>query len=189
MHSRSDRYPDRPQAEKLMEYCIGRGTALGPLGERFRAICDQLDQPKVMLAAAVERAKQGIGQLQPTWPERDGPAIVALAHQEPDSQTVSLVLDATTANIAMFAIATHADDREAHVREVERVGESLPPDSYGRANRRAIAAREARAAGRLRAVELAYRAAIEEVVVLVPPERASPTRQQSRGAEIEIEPG
>ena len=57
---------------------------------------------------------------------------------------VSLVLDATTANIAMFAIAAHADEREAHVREVERSGQNLPEGSYGRRNRQAIAARETR---------------------------------------------
>ena len=37
---------------------------------------------------------------------------------------VSLVRD-STANIALFAIAAHADEREAHVREVERSGQNL----------------------------------------------------------------
>ena len=46
-----------------------------------------------------------------------------MARPDPDSQTVSLILDATTADIALFAIAAHADEREAHVREVERFGE------------------------------------------------------------------
>jgi hypothetical protein len=35
------------------------------------------------------------------------------------TDTVSLILDATTANIAVFAIAAHTDEREAYVREVE----------------------------------------------------------------------
>ena len=61
----------------------------------------------------------------------------------------------------MFAIAAHADEREAHVREVERSGQNLPEGSYGRRNRQAIAARETRIAARLRAVEQAYRMAIE----------------------------
>jgi hypothetical protein len=43
---------------------------------------------------------------------------------------VSLVLDATTANMAMSAIAAHADEREAHVHEVERFGQNLPEGSY-----------------------------------------------------------
>jgi len=39
---------------------------------------------------------------------------------------------------------THADEREAHIREVERFGQTLPEGSYGRQNRQAIAARETR---------------------------------------------
>jgi hypothetical protein len=53
----------------------------------------------------------------------------------------------------MHAIAAHAGEREAQVREVERSGQALPEGSYGRQNRQAIAAREARVAARLRAVE------------------------------------
>ena len=60
------------------------------------------------------------------WPETDGPQIIALAGRDPDSQTVSLVLDATTASTAIFAIAAHADEREAHVREVERSARACP---------------------------------------------------------------
>ena len=40
------------------------------------------------------------------------------------------VLDTATANAVMFAIAAHADEREAHIREVERYGQTLPEDSY-----------------------------------------------------------
>ena len=87
--------------------------------------------------------------------------MIALAHRDPDSQTVCLILDATTANTAIFAIAAHADEREAHVREVEQFGQNLPEGSYGRRNRQAIAARETRVAARLRAVERAYRIADE----------------------------
>lgn len=47
-----------------------------------------------------------------------------------------------------------------HLREVEQSGEKLPEVSYGRRNRQAIAAREARVAARLRAIECAYRTAI-----------------------------
>ena len=51
-----------------------------------------------------------------------------LASRNPERQTVTLVLDANTASIAIFAIAAHADEREAHIREVERFGQSLPED-------------------------------------------------------------
>jgi hypothetical protein len=58
-------------------------------------------------------------------PETDGPRITALARHDPDTGTVTLVLDAT-ANAVMFAIAAHAHEREAHIREVEQFGQSLP---------------------------------------------------------------
>ena len=72
----------------------------------------------------------------------------------------------------MFAIAAHADEREAHVREVERSGQNLPEGSYGRRNRQAIAARETRVVSRLRAVEQAYRTAIERDAAFNSPELA-----------------
>ena len=75
----------------------------------------------------------------------------------------------------MFAIAAHADEREAHVREVERSGQHLPEGSYGRRNRQAIAARETRVAARLRAVEHAYRTAIDRDTAYRPPEPTQDT--------------
>jgi hypothetical protein len=101
---------------------------------------------------------------------------------------VSLVLDATTANIAMFAIAAHADEREAHLREVERSGQNLPEGSYGRRNRQAIAARETRVAARLRAVEHAYRMAIERDVMFKAPETIRTCPSPEHAADREIEP-
>jgi hypothetical protein len=61
----------------------------------------------------------------------------------------------------MFAIAAHADERDAHIREVQSYGQTLPEGSYGRRNRKAIADRETRVTARLRAVEQAYQAAFE----------------------------
>jgi hypothetical protein len=102
---------------------------------------------------------------------------------------VSLVLDATTANVAMFAIAAHADEREAHVREVEQSGQNLPEGSYGRRNRQAIAARETRVAARLRAVEQAYRTATEHDAAYTPPEptRALRSPEFQPGPQIDLE--
>ena len=62
------------------------------------------------------------------------PGPLSLASRNTETQTVTLVLDA--------AIAAHADEREAHIREVQRYGQTLPADSYGRRNRQAIAAAE-----------------------------------------------
>ena len=92
----------------------------------------------------------------------------------------------------MYAIAAHADEREAHVREVERSGQNLPEGSYGRRNREAIAARETRVTARLRAVEQAYRTAIERGTAYRPPEPTrtlrSPELQAGRQIDLEAEP-
>jgi len=187
LHARSGNYPGQPQAARLMEYCISRGTALGPIGENFGAACHQMDQADLMLAELHQRAREGHPLSRQAWPETDGPQTIVLARHDPESQTVSLVLDATTASIAIFAIAAHADEREAHVREVERFGQDLPEGSYGRRNRQAIAARESRVASRLRAVEHAYRTANERDAVSSPPETSRAFRSPGHVADREIE--
>ena len=189
VHVRTPGYPDQLQAAQLLRYCAERGPNTGPLGRDFGTTCDQIDRADVMLAALRDRARQGHAAPEQAWPETDGPPILALAGRDPDTGTVSLILDATTANIAMHAIAAHADEREAHVREVERYGQTLPEGSYGRQNRQAIAARETRVAARLRAVERAHRLATERDVALrsLEPAGASHSFEHAIDQEIELE--
>jgi hypothetical protein len=186
IQARSGTQPNRPQSVRLMEYCTSRGAALGPVGQDFGATCDQIDRADLVLADLRDRARQHLAQPQ-AWPETDGPRIIALAGRDPESQTVSFILDAATANAALFAIAVHAGEREAHVREVEHLGQSLPEGSYGRRNREAIAARETRVATRLRAVEHAYRKAIDRDGMYVPAEPASARRVPGHALDREME--
>ena len=136
-----------------------------------------------------DRARHGHAQPERTLPEIEDPGPVALASRNPETQTVTLVLDTATANAVMFAIAAHADEREAHIREVQGYGQILPEGSYGRRNRQAIAARETRIATRLRAVEHAYRLAIERDAEFNLPENITACRlpEQRAAREIELE--
>ena len=120
-HARSAHYPHQPQAARLMEYATARGKDLGPISTDFAGYCDQIDHADAMLTDLRDRVRDGRGLPEPAWPDTDGQQLIAMARRDLNGRTVSLILDATTANIALHAITAHASDREAHIREVEHL--------------------------------------------------------------------
>jgi hypothetical protein len=101
---------------------------------------------------------------------------------------LSLILDDTTANMAIHAISTTAADREAHTREIQQASHNFPEHSYGRLNREAIAARETRIAARLRAVEQAYRIAVDpDAAPALEPTEPTGCADRAPDRELELE--
>jgi hypothetical protein len=168
-----------------VQYCASRGPDLGPLGPDFGGACNQVDQADAMLAGLRDQIRQGTGK--PRQALLDAvPKVAAQASWRAGTRTVTLSMDEATANIAIYAIAAYAGEREAYAREVEQFGQGLPEGSYGRQNRQAIAAREKRAAQRLRALERAYQKAIDHDAGITPDPVAA-IRPADRVADREIE--
>ena len=192
IHARSGNYPDRPQAARLTGYCRQPRPALGPVGENFGAACDQIDRADLMLAGLHDRIRQGqipprAGLARNRRPpdHRHGPP----RPRDPDRQ--------------LHPRCHHREHRHVRHRRARRrtrgppprsraSGQNLPEGSYGRRNRQAIAARETRIAARLRAVEQAYRTAIERDATYTPSEPSrtlrSPELQPGRQIDLEAEP-
>jgi hypothetical protein len=163
-YARSPGHPHQPHAARLLQYAVARGTDLGPVHADFASLCDQVDQADEMLADLRARGRQGRADPGRPATAAGDQQFIAMARRDPATGTVSLILDEATANLAIHAIAVSAANREAHVREIQQHGERLPENSYGRRNRRSIATRETRITTRLRAVESAYRTALDQEV-------------------------
>jgi hypothetical protein len=73
--ARSANSPNRPEAQRLLQYAASRGPDLGPIGTDFGAACDQIDRADAMLIDARERARNTTrppeqASPEPGWPWR-----------------------------------------------------------------------------------------------------------------------
>jgi hypothetical protein len=160
--ARSPNHPYSPQAGRLLQYAVARGAEHGRIGDNFGAVCDQIDQADAMLEDLRNRAIESRTHPRATWQPRRPPESIAMAQHDEASQTVTLIIDTTTAGAVMHAIGVNAMEREARIRRVQQQGQNLPEGSYGRENRETVIARERRIAAGLRAVEQAYRVTLEQ---------------------------
>jgi hypothetical protein len=180
--------PNRSEAQRLLQYAVSRGPDLGPIGTDFGANCDQIDRADAMLIDARERARNITRQHKQPAQEPATPTVTARASRDPGNPTITLSMDAATASMAIYAIATNAADREEYAREAERFSQGLPEGSYGKANRQAIAARETQAAARLRAVERAYQIAMGRATTAIPGYGITPSEaDQAADRDMELE--
>ena len=120
-----------------MQYCTARGTDLGPVADNFGAACHQIDRADLMLADLHDRNRHRTSRSsQQATPDNGGSLPHRPGPPRPANQITTFVLDAVTANVAIYAIAAHAEEREAHLRKIQLYGQDLPEGSYGRATAR-----------------------------------------------------
>jgi hypothetical protein len=178
--------PSRPEAQRLLQYVASR-TDRGPIAPDFGPTCDKIDHADAILIDAREHAQTATRPARPS-PETARLTVTAHASRDPADPVITMRMDAATAAIVMFAIAANASDRETYAREAERFSHGLPPGSYGKQNRQAIAARETQAANRLRAIERAYQIALGRATTAIPGYSTTPNdpdRTADRDMELE----
>jgi hypothetical protein len=148
------------QADQVsLEQLIARDALEAELRER-RGNGDRRQQPPAP-TEGTDSADAQTGQRR-TPGEAESHRPLANVYRDPERHTVTLLLDETTANTVIYAARLMAADSEAHAREVRMVAGTLPPESYGAANRYKIAARHERVAARLRVLEGNYREVVSD---------------------------
>ena len=186
--ARAANSPNRAEAQRLLQYAVSRGPDLGPIGTDFGAHCDQIDRADAMLIDARDRARTTIRPARQAGQEPARFTVTAKASRDPGNPLITIRMDAVTATLVMFAIATNASDRETYAREVRRFSQGLPEGSYGKANRNDIATRETEAAARLRAIERAYQIALGRASTAIPGYSTTPgDPSQAADRDMELE--
>ena len=158
--ARSPAHPNRPQAAWLLQYAVARGRDTGRIGDNFGAVCDQMDHADAVLED-LQRQRGNQKSAEQDWRDAIPLKPVALARRDEVTRAVTLIMDAHVAEAAVRAITADAMEREARIRQARQQAQDLSQGSYGRRNREDIAARETTIADGLRAIERAYRQALE----------------------------
>ena len=105
-----------------MQCCTAYGTGVGPVGDNFGVACHQLDRADLSSPTPAGGPGAAPAAVQTKPRQSASLRITAVALTRPDSQAVTFVLDVATVNIAIYgiyAIGAHAQERVAHLREVQ----------------------------------------------------------------------
>ena len=156
-------HPSRPHAARLLQYAVARGNDLGPIGDDFGAVCDQIDHADAILDELRERVSKAAR----TPTSRRGPAReihpepIAMARHDPvtrpspSSSTPPPPKPPSTPSPSTPSTAKPAPARSGST------GQTSPKAPTAEATARPSPPAKHAIATRLRAIERAYRAALD----------------------------